>query len=258
MGRPRPAFYQGLYDFPDFSTYRREWLVPQTLGDLETIFKGSTMYWAQDRTRSRGNFVLATALFAVMDHVGSFLQPPDGSESTWRNISATALQLPSLKRVHTLIAHCGRNALIHAAWPQTMLVFQDGAKTLRLGLNISAEEDASRDHSLFYWRTYAEPEDDSGKEQAVLKLRLNVYALLQELGACLRGDALAVDHRTFERVRRRAAEDCYFTVHGSGVVPRSRDNREGKSERAVQLLAEIRMLFQEAPPMGQTGILQSL
>ncbi|MBK7143605.1 MAG: hypothetical protein IPH75_16200 [bacterium] len=241
----RPLFWQGVQEFPTFGDCRKEWLLPSTLGELENGFEGATVL-CSGQVRARGNFVLATALFAVMDHIGSFLRDPGECNSNRQNIARVARRMPSLSDVHSIVATFGRNSLVHTAWPATMIVIQDADTTLRFGLNISAESDITNEHRKLYWKQYAEPLNSEREAQWVLKLRLNVYALLSELAALLQSGELHVDQQAFEEVKMEIGKLCYYTVSGDRITLSTKPSKRAGDDLSREMVRELRCLFARA------------
>src|SRR5437762_799858 len=92
--------YEGLRDFPDFADYLENRVKPNLLEDLDTVFEGAKLSWAQkvarepNRQNGRGDFVMATALLAVFDHIGSFItQRWEDPVTPPENIARVARQL---------------------------------------------------------------------------------------------------------------------------------------------------------------------
>jgi len=185
------------------------------LQDLKTIFDGAKRRW-QDLGRpqaGRGDFLLSTALFALFDHLGSFMGNVDDSLSPRENISRWARRLESTKRVDLIAGHFGRNALVHRAWPQTIALMNRWSWAF--GLNVTANPDES-DHLGLYWREYSFPDKAGGATTIpVLKLRMNVGVLRQEVEALITENHFAdsVRPETFKRVRDiaiRCGEDPFL------------------------------------------------
>lgn len=273
MQVPRPEFFQGVRDFSNFKSYLNDWLIPNTLGDLETIFFGATEYWRSDQRRPRGNFMLATLLMAVMDHIGSFLRKPEDPMTSWKHISLCAKLLPSVSDVHGIIGYCGRNALIHEAWPTTMLVIEDGKSCMRFGLNINANADITLEHRKLYWKRYVEPLPKVRGHQEVLKFRLNIYTVLHDLGHAMRNWNVRVDQNTFDQVNEHSGSLCHFKVRQLNESEREKlkindpgirdtmkltynDSNDRKPDgKFVEILSEIRYLYEKAPAFGDELIL---
>ena len=208
------TYYQGIWDFPDFQSYLSEWIIPYMLRDLETVFQGARDRWEQlDRPDAgRGDFVLSTALFAIFDHLGSFMGHFSDSLSTRENISRCARKLESTRDVDLILGQFGRNALVHRAWPQTIAVMDNWSWAF--GLNVTGNPDES-DHLRLYWRQYELPsENGSVREIRVLKLRMNVGILRRELEQLIteEGFAISIQPDVFRRVREiaiRSANDPF-------------------------------------------------
>jgi len=202
-------FPQGLWSFSKFSDYLSDWIIPNMLKDLETVFEGGCERWVSQGMpkNGRGDFVLATALFALFDHLGAFLaESIDSSLHTRENISRTAKRLQSLKGIDLIVAHFGRNALVHGAWPQTTVLMD--RETWAFGLNIFAHPDEST-HRALYKREYPFPTDSgSSQEVKILKLRLNVRYLRRELEECIKNSTAFsdVDDALFERIQKIAVD----------------------------------------------------
>lgn len=207
---PKPR--QGLRSFGSFPAYLEGWIRPNLLTDLDTVFVGAQNHWqAKQRAADgrvsdgRGDFVLATALFTIFDHIGSFIaRDTHGPQSHHECIARTAYCLPSTHDVYFLVANLARNALVHNGWPQTALPLEDGS--WGVGLGICADPN-SEEHELIYTRSYAglipqEPE----RVTKVVKLVLNVNVLLHELREwVLHGEEMrSVTQEVFEHVRRRS------------------------------------------------------
>lgn len=205
-------FHQGIWSFQNFSDYRNNWIVPYMLKDLETVFEGVREKWERDGKpkKGRGDFVLATALFALFDHLGTFLaETKDSSLHTKENIARVASILPSLKDVNLIVAHLGRHALIHGAWPQTMVLMD--TNTWAFGLNIFAHPD-ERTHMALYKREYPFAANSGSIRQfKALKLRLNIRLIQRELDECVKQHQkfANVPLEVFERVKSIAVLSCF-------------------------------------------------
>lgn len=222
---------QGIRDFYRFSSYLTGWIKPHLLADLETIFEGARTYWDNRRmpegSGGRGDFVMAAALLAAFDHLGSFITT---SEKDWitpsNNVIRVAECLPSLKDISALIATMARNALIHVGWPQTAVPMDQ--YSWAFGLTFSANSDLRRHDNLYtdHWL----PDGPTGARRRALKLKLNVHVVRLQFEEWIYNGNLAakVDDRAFMRIRdlsmqagnpHGAAKDRYDTlVHGSRVV----------------------------------------
>jgi hypothetical protein len=204
-------FYQGIWSFPDFSAYLNQWIVPNMLKDLETVFEGALERWKNEGEpeNGRGDFILATSLFALFDHLGAFLaETKEHSLHTKENIARVAGLLQSIKDVNLIVAHLGRHALVHGAWPQTMVLMDK--ETWAFGLNIFAHPDEST-HMALYKREYPFPEKSgSARQFKILKLRLNIRFLRRELEECVKNcqEFANVPLEVFERVQKIAVVSC--------------------------------------------------
>lgn len=179
------TYFQGIWEFSDFPTYVHEWVIPYMLKDLETVFEGARRQWVDSGRpeAGRGDFILSTALFALFDHLGSFMGDADDSLQSRENIARCARKLRSTEHVDLIVGLFGRNALVHRGWPQTMAVMDGGAWAF--GLNVTANPDES-DHLVSYWRHYRLPNKNGlGGAIPVLKLRVNVQVLWREFVAVI-------------------------------------------------------------------------
>lgn len=219
-------YAQGLWTFPDFETYKEEWIVRNMLPDLKTVFEGARARWVNNvgTLDGRGYFVLATSLFALFDHLGMFLaKNKDDSLQTRYNISRMAQRLESTKDIDMILGHLGRNALVHGAWPQTTLLMDSGS--WGFGLNISADPDESS-HRLLTGKRYRFPTiPASSRLLPILKIRLNVHTLRRELEEYVtEGSAFAeITPDIYSRVQELAVEDCRsenWNKHGKLRAPR--------------------------------------
>lgn len=219
-------YYQGIWDFPDFQSYLLGWVIPHLLRDLDTVFLGARDRWIQvgRPDAGRGDFVLSTALFALFDHLGSFMGNVGASLSPRENISRCARNLPSTEDIDLIVGHFGRNALVHRAWPQTVAVMDNWSWAF--GLNITADPQES-DHRLLYWRDYNVPSlDGSARTTQVLKLRMNVGVLRRELVEKITEHSFSssIHSEVFQRVREIAIECSNHPfrhpdhlIHGKGL-----------------------------------------
>ncbi len=203
------TYFQGIWEFPDFQCYLREWIIPYTLQDLKTIFEGSRHYWQAVGCpqAGRGDFLLSTTLFALLDHLGSFMGEVEDSLSPRENIARCARMLDDTKDVDLIIGHFGRNALVHRAWPQTIALMD--RRSWAFGLNVTANPNES-DHLSLYWKNYQLPGGgQSQPEIPVLKLRMNVAVLRRKLEALLSDELFAtkVKPEVFRRI-------CEVAIHG--------------------------------------------
>jgi hypothetical protein len=205
------TFYQGLWSFADFPAYLNSWLIPNVLKDLETVFEGACKKWKEDGEpeNGRGDFVLAISLFALFDHLGAFLAPDENASlQTRENIVRMAHLLPTTRDVDLIVAHFGRNALVHGAWPQTAVLMDGGSWAF--GLNISADPDESN-HGRRYKRRYSLPcKVRPAPQLDILRLRLNIRVLRRELQECflLNGALGNVKQEVFERLQDLAIHSC--------------------------------------------------
>jgi len=240
-----PAKYpQGLWDFVGFASYLHEWIRPNLLKDLETVFEGACNEWKQDNmpNNGRGDFVLAIALFAVFDHLGAFLaEDEDASLMTRDNISRVAVQLPSTRDVDLIVSHFGRNALVHGAWPQTVMLME--GEKWAFGLNVSADprpfnEDGEPTHNYLYWRKYPMPWFDcKTRLMDILKLRLNVRNLRHELGEFVTSiNPDMVQPAVFQRIRKIAVGSVYIDSATSFLT-----DRQPRTKRKSTFGSDIKM-----------------
>lgn len=189
------------------SSYVDHWVVPHMLKDLETVFEGTVEKWKAEgeRQNGRGDFLLATCLFALFDHLGALLaESKEHSLGTKENIARIAALLKSIADINLIVAHLGRNALVHGAWPQTMVLMDN--ETWAFGLNVFAHPDEST-HMTLYKREYPLPESNNNISQfKVLKLRLNLHYLRRELESCVKNAEAfkSVPLEVFERVKELA------------------------------------------------------
>ncbi len=197
------SFHQGVRSFPSFEQYLEGWIKRNLLADLETVFVGAKERWISTgrSENGRGDFLLATLLFSVFDHLGTFIARPGDKLVNHENIARVAKHLDSTKDVYAIVSNLGRNALVHGAWPQTA-VPRDGC-TWGFGININGDID-ERQHNLLYVKLY--PIGWPGgqlREVPVLKLRLNVHVMRKELIEWLHHD-LRVSRKAFDRARNLA------------------------------------------------------
>lgn len=202
-----PNAFQGLRSFSSFDEYREKWILPSMLNDLDTVFIGARER-AEHKKRAReggGNFILATALMTLLDHFGAFLAKWDpapykrGSLDQIENIARVAKLMPSTSDVYAIVANLGRNALVHAAWPQTAM---EMTGAWAFGYTIGA--DVESEHEMLYvpWHPLG-PKWREGPPVQVLKLAHNVHVLYRELVNELRTNEKfrKVDIKAFERVQ---------------------------------------------------------
>jgi hypothetical protein len=204
---------QGIWDFESFEGYLLKWIRPHTLADLDTVFEGAAVLWnsAGQPKHGRGDFILATAFFAVLDHLGQFFAADDEVLQTVSNIFRMVDRLPSTKPVAEIVARFARNALIHGAWPQT--VCWPLKQPHAFGLSLSADPslidlDGESTHDNVYYRYYDLPLlNGTTAPDNVLKLRLNVQVLRRELREVFATDRVieTVSATAFRRVVRYQA-----------------------------------------------------
>lgn len=199
--------YQGLHHFRTFREYYDKWVIPNLLPDLHTIFEGAIERWQRDGrpTNGRGDFLLATALFSIFDHVGAFLaKQEDHSLETQENIARVALSIPSYEDICCVISKHGRNSLVHGAWPQTTMVIRPANTAWwGFGLNITATPDLD-EHDLIFVRQDEIPTHSGGTMRLrVVQLLLNVRTMRLDFDKWLRSsfDPNSVDQRVFHRLR---------------------------------------------------------
>jgi hypothetical protein len=202
-----PSARQGPRDFEDFEDYRKNWIIPNLLVDLDSVFVGTRERVSKLKRTAvgGGTFVLGMALFAVFDHLGSFLaewhEDPERRQSLKQtdNIARTARCLTSTADVCAVVANLGRNALVHAFWPQTAMPMDGWVFGYSLGGDVDEE------HDLLYVTVHSiDPKRRHSKPKRVLKLAQNVYVLYNELAGAMReGTAFRDVHpKAFERVQK--------------------------------------------------------
>jgi hypothetical protein len=243
-----PTFFQGLWSFESFGVYLEKWLRPNFLGDLETIFAGSLMYWEEHGHKrngcGHGDFALATLLFAWLDHLGSLLAKRGESRDTMPNIARCLRELgtgrlSSGQEVDHVIAHFARNALVHTSWPSTFVVLPQPnppAPRRAFGLNVGADPDTSK-HHLLYWRPYSAPGSVSPDDPKwVLKLRINVHVMLRQLQELLSRD-LVTEHTeaSFIEARKEAIAQTRTLEKGE----RQRIQDHGRRARVERQIADL-------------------
>jgi hypothetical protein len=203
----KPSAPQGPRDFENFDDYRKNWIIPNLLVDLDTVFLRTRKRAAELKrtTVGGGTFVLGMALFAAFDHLGSFLarwdDEPERRESLKQtdNIARTARSLTSTADVCALVANLGRNSLVHSFWPQTAMPMDGWALGYSLGGDVDEE------HDLLYVTVHSiDPKRRHSKPKKVLKFAQNVYVLYKELAVAVReGTAFRDVHpKAFERVQK--------------------------------------------------------
>jgi hypothetical protein len=221
---------QGLWDFISLREYWDYWLVPHVLKGLETVFEGASDRWRAggEFRKGRGDFTLATVLFAWFEHFGSFLGSPADPISGRRHIENVASSLPSTNSIPTIVGHFARNSLVHSAWPRTILFkyphFVPGQWAF--GLSISADP-SKDDHLRFYCKHRPFPSSAEANapwiDVPVFKLILNVRSLRLELDEFVRTRFLAcADPELFAQRRReaiRAAVPPYKLPKPDDVLP---------------------------------------
>lgn len=178
----RPEDYrQGLWDYADFPEYLNQWIIPNMLGDLETVFEGARERWRGREGAGRGDFALATVLFAWFEHLGAFLGNPDEKRRGIIAIARCAKQLPSINdKADWIIAYLGRNALVHAAWPQTLSLMDGG--NWAFGMSVNADNRLQETHNIIYnWPVHKTFPRVQQTPTTVIKLSMNVHILRQEL-----------------------------------------------------------------------------
>jgi hypothetical protein len=203
----KSSAYQGPRDFTDFDDYRENWIIPNLLPDLDTVFLGAREHAKKlDKTaRGGGVFALGTALCGAFDHLGSFLakwdKDPNRCESLKQtdNIARTAKCLPSTADVCAIFANLGRNALVHAFWPQTAMPMEGG---WAFGYSLGGDVDTEHDQ-LYITSHSIDPKQHNPERVKVLKLAQNVYVLHKELAKAVREgpDFRNVSQKAFERVQ---------------------------------------------------------
>jgi hypothetical protein len=199
--------WEGLRDFQTFEEYFTKWVMPNLLGDLETVLEGARQWWELRKqppgAPGRGDFFLATVLMSVFDHLGAFLVESDAHWITAaENIARISRNLDSTFDVYCVLANLGRNALIHGAWPQTSIPMPASAASVErwaFGLSFNANSDRAR-HDTLHTKL------EVNGANAVLKLVLNVHNLRRELLDWIESGLLLrnVTARAFERVRAGA------------------------------------------------------
>jgi hypothetical protein len=204
-----PQTKQGPRDFEDFNDYFENRIKPFILIDLETVFRGTAEYAGKTKRAAvgAGDFILAMSLFAVFDHLGAFLahwndelKERESLESK-DNIARVAKVLPSTTDIYAIVATLGRNALVHAGWPQTAMPIDDWA----FGYSVGGGPDREEEHDMLYltWHQRGIKKKDRARVK-VLKLAQNPHVLYRELKEELtKGKRFTeVSQEAFERVQR--------------------------------------------------------
>jgi hypothetical protein len=222
-GQPRPQHgvhetYRSVSDFASIDAYFEKWIVPNIFGDLDTVFMGAQQFWGHKKqtpgAAGRGDFSLAIALLAAMEHLGCFLAPGlDDAITTGNNIGRTAQCLQSTWDIFAIVASLGRNAVVHAGWPQTAIAMPPDARpTWAFGLSFNASENPLR-HDTVHFDTIrrsqlfdpTKPAHAADENLLMVKLVLNVQMLRWELlefkdsGEFLR--LAKVEPKTFKRIQ---------------------------------------------------------
>lgn len=257
QGYPLNPNPQGLWEYPTIRAYVEDWVVPRLLGDLQALFEGAHQYWQEHgvpqrpattpSVRSepgRGDFLLATTLFAVMNHLGRFLLAPNDLPSTRGCIYQAAKLLPSTAEVPEMVSHFGRNQVVHRGWPQTLYIDDNWRRGY--GLNLGANPDES-DHDLMYRNPYKLPDPKTGETLVVtvFKLRLNVRVLKREIDDAVRlGRFLSMaSQEVFESVARYETERCFN--------PFGREDRARHPDKKTEIGREFRMKLARYPELEQ-------
>jgi hypothetical protein len=203
-----PELHQGLWDFPTLASYVSERVIPYVLEDVETVFTGAAQHWSQHgvgRAAGRGDFLLATLLLSLMDHFGSFLTGQ--TKPTALNIGASAKRVPGFQGVEWLLAKAGRNALVHNAFPQTLIAPEGGRA---FGLSVSANPTRT---DLYYVHTRdssLHSEDGRIERVAVDQVIVCVHPWRRALHDAVVSDRMfgRADPSHFNRVRSEAIRKC--------------------------------------------------
>jgi hypothetical protein len=194
---------EGIRDFKDFPEYFEGWIKSNLLPDLETVWEGARTHWLRremnDGAPGRGDFVLATALFTALDHLGSFLAPPDVTLSGHENVARVAKELPSTQDVYAIFGNM-RNVIVHNAWPQTHVPGRENRWAF--GLTFSTNSRFER-HDVMYVGDRFQGVGRNGPSVPVVKLKLNLHVLNQQLVDWVMNPAFVplVSPKAFERIR---------------------------------------------------------
>ncbi len=232
----KSKFFQGLWSFDSFEHYLDKWIKPNILGDLETIFTGTAENWVnkEEPENDRGDFMLTTLLFSVFDHLGGFLaKSTDSSLTTLENISRIARRIPSIKGVDLIIAFFGRHALVHSAWPDTMIFVEEKRA---FGLNIYAYPDIGKDenckgqHMLLYRKKYSYGTLNSSDEYEGTKLRINIHHLRTEFKEqIVNGNMFAdVNSEVFIKIKKIAFDSYDKSLNKESLRKSLRDKHSSK------------------------------
>jgi hypothetical protein len=268
--------FLSILDFSSFEEYQEKWIRPHILGDLETILEGAKQRWQSSPRKAmspgRGDFLMATVILSVFDHMGMFLADRNFPEiSSSENIARVARRLSGLEDVYAILAKLGRNVLIHNTWPQTALPMwtkdHTSGRTERwaFGLTFSASPDLNRHDTLHvapWWTSLQDRKSRNLRTQKkALRLTLNVHRMHQDLVKWMdKGGMLAAVNSvpgSFERaqlilnIAGDPGKGSLWKQETSGVnlLPR----RTGKVERLCEggvMLDQIQALLIEAKRLG--------
>jgi hypothetical protein len=208
--RAMQELHQGLWDFQTLDSYVQERVIPYVLVDLETVFTGAMEYWAQHRDgriAGRGDFLLATILFSLMDHFGSFLT--GNRRKTSKNIAACAARLRGFSGIEPLLSRAGRNALVHNAFPQTIIAPDEGPA---FGLSVSARADATALYIVRNESFELHGEDGEVRRVPVTQVLLYLHPWRRELHEAIKSGRMfqSSNPTHYTRLRAEAIKSCHL------------------------------------------------
>lgn len=212
--------YEGIFEFDNIAEYIENWLKPNLLTGLKTVFAGSLREWEHlqraNGAPGRGDFALATTVVAAMDHIGALMVPSRYHNlDSKTNIARVAKELDTTCDIFALFAYLGRNCLLHGTWPQTASWYRpDHKKETQedwgVGLSFTSNKDMNRNNTIHLVRHQNEV-DGRVQQREVIKVVLNIRQIHCEFDAFVRSDQFRkrVKDDGFDRVKSLAETAGY-------------------------------------------------